>query len=149
MKDIRLSKNFKLSEFTRSQTAARHNICNQPSQKGIDNLQVLCEDCIEPIRELAGCPIYISSGYRCIQLNRLIGSRDTSQHIDGEAGDLTANVDNLKELAQEIADSDIIFDQLIYELDWIHVSYRKGANRRQVLTAKFTEKGVQYFEGIV
>jgi uncharacterized protein YcbK (DUF882 family) len=80
MTDIQLSKNFLLSEFARSQTASRHKIDNTPSNRAIENLRLLCEKVLQPIRDSYKSPVIISSGYRCRQLNKLIGGAAGSQH---------------------------------------------------------------------
>jgi len=138
---MRLSAHFVLHELTRSQLAVRHAIENRPDAHELANLHLLCEGFLEPLRADIGRPIHPSSGFRCRALNRLLGSRDSSQHCRGEAVDFEvlglANVD----LARHIA-SHMLFDQLILEYPqadapyagWIHVSYRENGNRRQVLT---------------
>ena len=78
---MRLSKNFVLSEITRSNTATRLGISNEPSKKHLENMQVLITELIQPMRDALG-PIRISSGYRSPQLNRAIGGSNKSQHCN-------------------------------------------------------------------
>lgn len=90
MYDIQLSKHFKLSEFTRSDTASRYYIDKTPSLEVVSNLQHLCQQVLEPLREWMNEPITISSGYRCPQLNShpSVKGVANSQHLKGEAADI-------------------------------------------------------------
>ena len=143
MKDQRLSENFRLSEFVNSQTANRHNIDNWPNDKTIiNNLKTLCRELLQPLRYAYDRPISISSGYRCIELNRKLGSKDTSQHTKGLAVDFEIFGVPNKEVAEFIRDN-FNFDQLILEFwyeeepnsGWIHISYVDDiSNRNETLT---------------
>jgi peptidase M15-like protein len=99
----RLSKNFTLGEFLRSATAERHEkIVEQqynPPQEVIANLTYLCTQTLQPIRELLGAPMKITSGYRCKLLNDLVGSSDRSQHLKGQAADVQMSASFLKNTA--------------------------------------------------
>ena len=151
---MRLSKNFILSEFTKSQEAIRRGINNSAPQQVIDNLVLLCENVLEPIREEFGA-VSVSSGYRSPQLNRMIGGSTNSQHVYGEAADIEVyGVDNC-DLAKWIADN-LDFDQLILEFHvheegpnsgWVHVSYAADTNRQQILTASRINGRVVYDRG--
>lgn len=90
MIDISLSPHFKLSEFTRSNTASKYNIPNIPNEEQIANLKALCENVLEPLRQWYGKPIVISSGYRCPAVNNHpeVRGATKSQHMTGEAADL-------------------------------------------------------------
>ena len=137
---MRLSKNFTLSEITKSNTAKRLGIKNVPDKEHLKNMQVLIRDLIQPIRDAIG-PIRISSGYRNPQLNRAIGGSTKSQHCKGEALDLQFWKDGEmcnKEIYDWVIKSEIEFDQMINEFDfaWIHISLKSnGKNRRMVLEA--------------
>ena len=74
MNDIQLSKNFMLSEFTRSETARRRKINNDAPESVIENLRNLCQNVLQPLRDYVGEPITISSGYRCALVNSYVGS---------------------------------------------------------------------------
>ena len=74
MNDIQLSENFKLSEFTRSETARRRKINNDAPESVIENLRNLCQNVLQPLRDYVGEPITISSGYRCALVNSYVGS---------------------------------------------------------------------------
>ena len=111
----------------------------------------------QPIRNAFKCPIYVSSGYRSEELNRAIGGSIRSQHVQGRALDLDADVFGgctNGEIFQYILNN-LTFDQLIWEFgdqdnpDWVHVSYvRDGVNRGRCLKACRDEKGKVYYEPI-
>ncbi len=139
---MKLSEHFALAEFTRSESAKRHGVSNEPTPEHLDNIKVLCEKVLEPIRTKFG-PLNISSGYRSKVLNHYIGGALTSQHCEGKAADIDqddmGSVSNT-EIFNYIKDN-LDFDQLIYEFgtkdapDWVHVSYNEGKNRKQILRA--------------
>jgi len=142
---MKLSKNFVLSELTKSNTAKRLGIKNEPTKEHMDNLQVLIRDLIQPIRDGIG-PIRISSGYRNPELNRAIGGSRKSQHCKGEALDLQfweMGEMNNKAIYDWVLESGIEFDQMINEFNfsWIHISLKAKDNRRQVLEAYKDEDG--------
>ena len=88
MNDIQLSKNFKLSELTASETARRRKINNDAPESVIENLRNLCQNVLQPLRDYVGKPITINSGYRCPLLNSYVGGSKNSQHKFGEAADI-------------------------------------------------------------
>ena len=138
---MQLSKHFKLEEFTKSMTATRKGIDNNPGAGDIKNLENVCYEILEPLRAKFEKPIIITSGYRSEELCEAIGSKKTSQHARGQAVDLEiGGIPNIK-IAYWLSNN-VDFDQLIleyYDKDdpaggWVHVSYNeKGANRKQVL----------------
>ena len=136
---MRLSKNFILSEITRSNTAKRLGIDNGPNKNHLRSIQRLITNLIQPMRDALG-PIRISSGYRNPNVNRAIGGSTKSQHCKGEALDLQFWEDGKicnKEIYDWVLSSDVEFDQMINEFDfaWIHISLKKEDNRKQVLEA--------------
>ena len=136
---MRLSKNFVLSEITRSNTAKRLGIDNGPDKNHLRSIQRLITNLIQPMRDALG-PIRISSGYRNPNVNRAIGGSTKSQHCKGEALDLQFWKDGKicnKEIYDWVLSSDVEFDQMINEFDfaWIHISLKKEDNRKQVLEA--------------
>ena len=143
-----LSEHFNLDEFTASQTATRQGIDNTADAVVMDNLRSLSA-LLEQVRELlGGNSIRISSGYRCVLLNRHIGSNDTSAHVRGYAADFTCQAFGTPiQVAKKIAESNLKFDQLIYEGTWIHISC-DPKNRRQLLTARFKGGKAFYTTGI-
>ena len=142
---MRLSKNFVLSEITRSNTATRLGISNEPTKEHLENMQRLISNLIQPLRDELG-PIRISSGYRNPSLNRAIGGSRSSQHCKGEALDIQfwQMGKMMNELIYEwILDSGLEFDQMINEFDfaWIHISLKTKDNRKQVLEAFKDDEG--------
>jgi zinc D-Ala-D-Ala carboxypeptidase len=141
---MKLSTHLDLSEVTRSESAKRNQISNMPTGEHIANFITLAEKVFEPIREHFGFPIHISSGYRSVELNRLIKGSSSSQHCKGQAIDIdmdgTSNGVTNKMVYDYIKDN-LEFDQLIWEFgdntnpDWVHVSYSEGKNRGQKLKA--------------
>lgn len=135
-----MGKYFTINELTKSATAQRLHIDNNPTQEVKDNLNKLIDNVLDPLRELYGKPIIVNSGYRCTKLNKAIGGAKNSQHLVGQASDIRT-VQNTKESNKELFDliknSKLPFDQLIneYDYNWVHVSY-SPRNRRQVLTIK-------------
>ena len=139
---MKVSAHFALAEFTRSESAKRHGVSNEPTPEHLQNLITLCEKVLEPIRMKFG-PINISSGYRSKALNHYIGGSLNSQHCEAKAADI--DMDGMggasnTEIFNYIKDS-LDFDQLIWEFgdnnkpDWVHVSYNASKNRKQVLRA--------------
>ena len=142
---IRCSRNFTFAEMTRSQLAIRHGLDNTPPGAACDALILLCERVLEPIRDLVGGPLAISSGYRSLEVNRLVGGAATSQHVLGQAADFTSWTSNTN-IVEGIAASRIQYDQLILEggdLGWVHVSYRPNP-RHEVLAARFVNGHAVY-----
>jgi hypothetical protein len=133
-----LSPHFTVEEFSQSQTAARLGINNDiplelyaPAKRTAEGL--------EQVRLLLRAnPIHISSGYRCIDLNRAVGSKDTSQHVKAEAVDFTCpTFGSVDKIVKAIVSSDIKYDQVIREFDkhgggWIHISF-SDKPRKQAL----------------
>lgn len=142
----KLSEHVILAEFTQSPTATNRGINqtmdNTTYQKAVD----LCVNVFEPIRAHLGRPIKINSGYRSPALNRAVGGSKTSQHVKGEAMDLNiTDVETFNWIRENIQ-----YDQLIREYPtatgqaWIHISYRKGNNRGQVLKCEKIKGKVTY-----
>ena len=148
---MKLSANFTLSELTKSQTAVRKNIKNEPSTAHVENLNHLAETVLQPVRDHFGKPVVISSGYRSPELCEAIGSSSKSQHARGEAADFEImGVDNMQ-LAMWI-NKNTDFDQLILEFyepgdpnsGWVHCSAVKEGSRGQVLKAIKVEGRTKY-----
>tara|TARA_R110000764_G_C10750592_1_gene352182 strand:+ start:62 stop:526 length:465 start_codon:yes stop_codon:yes gene_type:complete len=146
---MRLTDNFTLSELTKSQTAERCGFDNSPDKEQVDNLVLLCENVLQPIREHFKMPVVISSGYRSPNVNKQIGSSSRSQHCKGQAADIEIPGLSNQELSEWIVDN-LSFDQLILEFydgidpnsGWVHVSYvEKETNRGEYLTAERDENG--------
>lgn len=128
-------KYFTIEEMTKSSTATAKGIDNTPSEEGVLKLQKLIEAVLDPLREWYGKPIKINSGFRCEALNEAVGGSDTSQHRLGEAADITVGTKKGNKKLFEYIKDNLPFDQLINEsnFSWVHVSYREGRLRKQVL----------------
>lgn len=131
---MKLSNNFTLSEFTRSNNAERLNIENRPNAEQTENLRKLCTRLLQPLREIYGEPFFVNSGFRSQQLNKLVGGVPTSQHTKGQAADI--RVKEPRKLLSELLKSGLEFDQAILYPTFLHLSYNSGNNRKQVLYAK-------------
>ena len=132
---MNLTEHFTLEELVASDTAARRRIDNTPSAEIVDALRVTA-GMLEEIRKLLGVPLRVTSGYRCLALNRAIGSQDTSDHIKGRAADFVCDFGPPPSVCRQIAGSPILFSQLIEESNsagaaWTHIATGNG---RQLLT---------------
>ena len=142
---MRLSKNFTLSELTRSSTAKRKGIKNEPTEAHKKNLQRIVTEILQPMRDQLG-PIRVTSGYRSPKLNRSIGGSTKSQHCKGQAVDIQfwdKGVMKNKVIYDYIVQNGVEFDQMINEFDfsWIHISLKEKNNRKEVLEAYKDEEG--------
>jgi len=144
---MKLTEHFSIEEFERSQYAERHGINNKMGGDALSCAADLCENLLEPLREIWGKPIHISSGFRCKALNKAIGGAEGSQHTKGQAVDIAASPNDLMDIATRIQKFELPFDQLIYEGSWIHVSYA-AFNRGEVLSAKFKDGKAHYSTGL-
>lgn len=123
-------------DLLKSNTAKKRGIDNRPNQEAKDNLLVLLEKVLIPIQNDRR-KFVITSGFRCKELNRIVGGSATSQHIKGEAADLyfENQLNGDTELLLDIADLLGEWDQLIcyHDKNILHISYRAGENRKQCL----------------
>lgn len=136
MKDIQLTRHFMLSEFTKSSTANSHGIPNVPNLEQVSNLQYLCREILEPLREWMNEPITISSGFRCPKLNKAVGGVSNSQHLSGEAADIHLPSKEIGRRYAEFILENCRFDQMLFEtnsqgISWLHVSIKQDGNNRQ------------------
>jgi len=154
---MQLSKNLTLAEVTKSTTAKRLGIDNTPDEWTTENLRQVAINIFQPLRDSFGCPIYVSSGYRSAELNTAIGGSSRSQHVEGRALDLDADVYGGCTNSQIFnwIKENLEFDQLIWEFgdddnpDWVHVSYvYDGINRKRCLKACRDDNGKTYYEVI-
>ena len=152
---MKLSKNLSLAEVTKSNTAKRLGIDNTPDDWATENLRKIAEHVFQPLRDAFKCPIYVSSGYRGLELNRAIGGSLRSQHMEGRALDLDADVYGKCTNSQifEWIRENVEFDQMVWEFgdtdnpDWVHVSYvHGGVNRGRCLKACRDDEGKVYYE---
>lgn len=148
MIDQSLSKHFTLTEATLSQTAARHGIRNEPDELVVTNMKQAAEH-LELVREELNTEILVSSWFRCLELEKLIGgSGRPNGHSSGWCIDFTAKGYTPYEVCQSILDAGTKFDQLIFEGTWVHISFHP-AMRQMVLTARFAPgKPTVYVKGL-
>jgi zinc D-Ala-D-Ala carboxypeptidase len=148
---MNLSKNFTLQELIYSDTAVRMGIDNKPNDETVENLKILCENILEPIRSHFKAPIVVSSGYRSAALCEAIGSSSKSQHTKGQAADFEIFGMANKDLADWIVQN-LDYDQCILEFwnpndpnsGWVHCSYNDSGNRKQYLNAQKLNGKVVY-----
>lgn len=121
---MRLSQNFTLEELSLSDWAARHGVVNTPGPEEVENLRLLCAMILQPMRDILGRPIVVTSGYRSPETNAGIGSNPDSQHTKGQAADIHVPGMTIPELFHFIVEKEFPYDQLIEEFErWVHVSY--------------------------
>ena len=155
---MKLSKNLSLKECLRSETAKRLGVNNQPHEEWvIENLKAVAKNVFQPLRDGIGVPVYVSSGYRSPELNEAIGGSKRSQHMEGRALDLDADVyggTTNGDIFRYILNN-LEFDQMVWEFgdednpDWVHVSYVHGGdNRGRCLKAKRDDNGKTFYEVI-
>lgn len=151
---MKLSKNFTIAEYIKSQTATRKDIDNSLSEDHLESAKLLFAKVVQPVREQWGVTV-INSGYRSSALNKAVGGSSKSQHCKGEAVDLECVGASNAEVAQWI-ESTLEFDQLILEFytpgdprsGWVHVSYKESNNRKSVLTASKIKGKTVYSKGL-
>lgn len=105
-------KYFSISELTHSTKARELHIDNTPfSYEVVNNLTNLIDNLLDPIREMWGKPLHVNSGYRCLALNKAVGGKPSSQHLKGEAADITtgSKAENEK-LFGMIKESGLVYD---------------------------------------
>jgi zinc D-Ala-D-Ala carboxypeptidase len=160
---MRLSKNFTLKELTRSNTALRLGIHNEPSKEGIYKLTLLATEILQPLRDRLGA-LRVTSGYRSFVLSEAIGSSSRSQHCRYEAVDLQyfkrGRMDNIK-IYHALKELALPFDQVILEFGdateyvdpenpaWIHISYTVNNNRCQELVAYKDENNKTKYRTVI
>ena len=137
-------KNFKALDFFKSDTAKNSNILNIPTayymQVTLNNLTVTANK-IQEIRALLGFPVFITSGFRCIELNKLVGGSSSSQHITGEALDFVCpRFGSPEKIVRYLREKNIEVDQCIIEKsgdkEWVHLSIKKFKNRNEFAIIK-------------
>jgi hypothetical protein len=151
-----LTVNFSLHELSKSETALRMGLDNTPDDEATENLRLLCEKVLQPVRDHYGKGVKVNSAYRSPESNAAVGGSKTSDHCKGMAADIeipgVANAD----LAQFIMDN-LSYTQLILEFytpgipdsGWVHVSYDPNNLKKQELTATKVAGKTQYLPGLV
>lgn len=125
--------------MVRSSKADEFNIDNWPKDADIMDNIIFTMECLDKIREDYGLPLYITSGYRCPELNTKVGGKPTSQHLKGQAADINlGSIEknraffNWLSMHRENLDFDQVLDEYGYQ--WVHISFRSdGKNRKQIL----------------
>lgn len=150
-----LSKNFSLSEFTKSETAIRKGLDNTPTLQVIENLQKLVDNVIQPIRDHYGKSVKINSGYRAPEVNASVGGSKTSDHCKGQAADIeitgVANGDLAEYIVNNYKFTQVILEfytQGIPDSGWVHVSYDPANLKCEVLTAVKQDGKTVYLKGL-
>jgi len=150
---MNLSDHFTLQELTRT---AYMEYQDEPSPEALQNLKRLCVHFLEPVREVLGCPIQISSGYRSLVVNRIVGGVITSAHRFGRAADFIPTATSCANAFDIVRHTDLPFDQLILESkggsQWIHLGIAEEGKepRRQVMRAVVdSETGKAHYEKVI
>lgn len=151
-----LSANFSLHEMCKSETAMRMGFDNTPGEEETENLRLLCEKVLQPVREHYGKGVKVNSAYRSPESNAAVGGSKTSDHCKGMAADIEIPGVANAELAQFIMDN-LDYTQLILEFytpgipdsGWVHVSYDPNNLKKQELTATKVAGKTQYLPGLV
>ena len=125
-------KYFSIKELCASSVAEKNDIYNIPDLYAMDNLHELVDNILDPARERLGEPIYISSGYRCEEVNRLVGGAKNSQHLKGMAADCYCTHND--QLLSILLNLD--FDQIVIYPGFVHVSYTSFRRNRNQLIDK-------------
>jgi hypothetical protein len=153
---MNLSANFSLHELSKSETALRMGFDNTPDDEATENLRLLCEKVLQPVRDHYSKGVKVNSAYRSPESNAAVGGSKTSDHCKGMAADIeipgVANAD----LAQWIMDN-LEYTQLILEFytpgipdsGWVHVSYDPNNLKKQELTATKVAGKTTYLPGLV
>ena len=152
---VRLSQNFTIQEYIKSQTALRQGIDNTPTEEHMGNATALFRNVVQKVRDRFGVTV-INSGYRGPALNEAVGGSSKSQHCKGEAVDIECPGTPNYDVAKWIEDN-LDFDQLILEFytpgipdsGWVHVSYKSEGNRKSVLTAMKENGKTVYKPGLI
>jgi zinc D-Ala-D-Ala carboxypeptidase len=150
---MQLSKHFSLEEMTFSETAIRLGIPNEPEDYHIANLRLLCNELLEPVREILDRPIFVNSGFRCWELNSALDGSSTSEHPEGRAVDFRVLGMTPYEVCQKLVENQarLRFNQLILEFDrWTHLSVPKAGvdPKREIMTFRMVNGHTRRTYGI-
>jgi zinc D-Ala-D-Ala carboxypeptidase len=152
---MKLTNNFTLEELTKSETALRQGIDNTPTVEVVENLQVLAEKVLQPVRDHFAKGVKVNSGYRAPEVNAAVGGSKTSDHCKGMAADIEIPGLPNAELAEWI-EANLEYTQVILEFytqgipdsGWVHVSYDPANLKKQSLTAVKREGKTVYLPGL-
>lgn len=143
-----MTPHFNVYELTFSNTAVRLGIDNTPDKEALENLEILAEG-LEKVRlKLDSRPIKVSSGYRCLELNRALKSKDTSAHVKGLAADFNCpSYGSIREIMEDLSESSLEWDQLIMEYNsWIHIAFPAEGEVARRQTFVIDKLGVRAFD---
>ena len=117
-------KYFSIKELCCSAKGEELGVDNTPTDKAVENMTRLITVVLDPLREAYGQPITVNSGYRCPALNKAVGGVKSSQHLTGEAADITVGSKEGNKWLFEYIRDNLPYDQLIdeYDYNWVHVS---------------------------
>jgi len=124
---------FTLQELKKSATADKLGINNSIPLSIIPNIEVLINQVLDPIREYMNEPIYVNSGYRCPLLNKAVGGVAGSQHVLGQAADISTRSRENNLIMERYIEENLVFDQMIVYKNFIHISYRTTGNRKEII----------------
>lgn len=126
-------KYFTIEELCESEKGKKRGIENVPPRSAIENMEALVFNVLDPLREAYGKPITVNSGYRNEMINLLVGGEKTSQHLRGEAADITTGTKEGNKWLFDYIFRNLPYDQLIdeYDYSWVHVSYTEHRTNRQ------------------
>lgn len=153
---MNLTANFSLHELSKSETALRMGFDNTPDEEATENLRLLCEKVLQPVRDHYKKGVKVNSAYRSPESNAAVGGSKTSDHCKGMAADIEIPGVANAELAQWIMDN-LDYTQLILEFytpgipdsGWVHVSYDPNNLKKQELTATKVAGKTTYLPGLV
>ena len=153
---MKLTENFSLAEMTKSETALRLDLPNDPEPDHLENMKALAENVLQPVRNYFGMGVKVNSAYRHPDVNKAVGGSTTSDHCKGMAADIEIPGIPNAELAEWIQNN-LEFRQLILEFytpgvpdsGWVHVSYNPADNKKQVLTAMKENGKTVYKPGLI
>jgi hypothetical protein len=153
---MNLTKNFTLSEMTKSETALRHGLENNPGEQELAAMKLLAEKVLQPVRDHFKKGVKVNSAYRHPDVNQRVGGSRNSDHTRGQAADIEIPGVPNAELAEWIKDN-LEYRQLILEFytpgvpdsGWVHVSYVAEDNKKEVLTATRKDGKTVYLQGLV
>lgn len=129
-------KYFTIKELCRSTKAKKLGIDNTPTTQAVENMTRLINIVLDPLREAYGEAITVNSGYRCPELNKAVGGAKNSQHMTGEAADITVGTKEGNKWLFDYIKDNLPYDQLIdeYDYSWVHVSLDADmCNRREII----------------
>ena len=124
---------FTLSELKKSVTADKLGINNNIPLSIIPNLEILINQVLNPIAEYMDVPIFVNSGYRCPLLNKAVGGVAGSQHVLGQAADITTRSRENDLIIERYIEENLVFDQMIVYKNFIHISYKTVGNRKEII----------------